>query len=88
MSMPTLAPAACPEPPERPAVVSDGPTVSYAAYDALQRAMLATLAAEAGGHPNPLAYLRDALGGAGPRPGAHPHEYVPIEPDDGTWGRW
>jgi hypothetical protein len=88
MSILTLAPATCPEPPERPRVVSDGPLVSYAAYDALQRAILAALAAEAGGHPSPLAYLRDALGGAGPRPGAHPREYVPCDPDDATFGRW
>lgn len=88
MSTLTLAPAACPEPPERRRIVSDGPMVSYAAYDALVRAMLAALAADAGGHPNPLAYLRDALGGAGPRPGAHPSEYVPDAPDSAARGRW
>ena len=87
MSVLTLAPPACPEPPER-RIVSDGPMVSYAAYDALVRAMLAALAADAGGYPSPLAYLRDALGGAGPRPGAHPREYVPCDPDDATFGRW
>jgi len=88
MSILTLAPAAAPEPPERNPLVSDGPTVSYAEYDRLQRAMLAALAAEAGGYPSPLAYLRDALGGAGPRPGAHPREYVPEDPENATWGRW
>ena len=87
MSILTLAPPACPEPPER-REVADGPMVTYAAYDAFQRAMLAALAAEAGGHPNPLAYLRAALGGAGPRPGAHPREYVPADPDEASWGRW
>ena len=87
MSTLTLAPAACPDPPER-REVSDGPMVSYAAYDALVRAMLAALAADAGGHPSPLAYLRDALGGAGPRPGADPREYVPAEPEDAARGRW
>ena len=87
MSVLTLAPATCPEPPER-RIVSDGPMVTYAAYDALQRAMLAALAADAGGYPSPLAYLRDALGGAGPRPGAHPREYVPCDPGDATFGRW
>jgi hypothetical protein len=88
MSTLTLAPATAPEPPERRSEVSDGPMVSYAAYDALVRAMLATLAADAGGHPSPLGYLRDALGGAGPRPGAHPREYVPAEPDGAARGRW
>lgn len=87
MTTMTLAPAACPEPPER-RIVSDGPMVPYVAYDALVRAMLAALAADAGGHPSPLAYLRDALGGAGPRPGAHPREYVPCDSDDATFGRW
>jgi hypothetical protein len=88
MSTMTLAPAAAPEPPERRPVVCDGPTVSYVAYDALVRAMLAALAADAGGHPSPLAYLRDALGGVGPRTGAHPREYVPADEDGATWGRW
>lgn len=88
MSTLTLAPACAPEPPERRPEVSDGPMVSYAAYDVLQRAMLAALAAEAGGYPSPLAYLRDALGGAGPRPGAHPREYIPAAPDAASWGRW
>ncbi len=86
MSILTLAPPACPEPPER-RDVSAGPMVSYAEYDRLQRAILAALAAEAGGYPNPSAYLRDALGGAGPRPGAHPREYVPAAPGETTWGR-
>lgn len=70
---------------------SDGPhalTVPYTEYDALMRAVLATLAADAGGYPNPLGYLRDALGGALPRPGAHPREYVPADADDAVWGRW
>ena len=84
----TLAPAAAPEPPERRPEVSGGPMVTYAEYDRLQRAILAALAADAGGHPSPLAYLRPALGGAGPRPGAHPREYVPAEPDAAVWGRW
>lgn len=88
MTTMTLAPAACPEPPERCPAVSDGPMVTYAEYDRLQRAMLAALAADAGGHPSPLGYLRDALGGATPRHGAHPREYVPAEPDHATWGRW
>ena len=86
MSTITLAPAAA-EPPER-REVSDGPTVSYAGYDRLVRAMLAALAADAGGHPNAMAYLRDALGGVGPRPGAHPREYVPCDPENTAFGRW
>lgn len=77
----TLA-APDPEPPDGPRAL----TVSYADYDALLRAALATLAADAGGYPNPLGYLRDALGGTVPRPGAHPREYVPA--DEGVWGRW
>lgn len=88
MSILTLAPAAAPEPPERRPEVSDGPMVSYAEYDRLQRAILAALAADAGGHPSPMAYLRDALGGVGPRPSAHPREYVPEDPESATWGRW
>jgi hypothetical protein len=88
MSIQTLAPATCPEPPERRREVTSGPTVSYAEYDRLVRAILAALAADAGGHPSPMAYLRDALGGIGPRPGAHPREYVPCDPDGATWGRW
>jgi hypothetical protein len=85
MSILTLAPPACPEPPERRRVVVDGPMVTYAEYDRLVRAMLAALAAEAGGYPNPLAYLRAALGGAGPRPGADPSEYVPDETNRERW---
>jgi len=84
MSVATLAPATTPDP-DQPE--NDGPTVSYAAYDALVRAALAALAADAGGYPNPLGYLRDVLG-AEPRPGAHPREYVPCESEDATWGRW
>ena len=86
MTVATLAPAAVPDPPDRPGLGE--PAVSFAAYDGLVRAMLAALAADAGGHPNPLGYLRDALGGTAPRPGAHPHEYVPCNEDDATWGRW
>ena len=63
-------------------------TVSYAEHDALVRAALATLAAFAGGYPNPLGYLRDALGDTAPRPGAHPREYAPVEDGDAVWGRW
>ena len=85
MSVATLAPATTPDP-ERPE--PGGPVVSFAAYDALVRAMLATLAADARGLPNPLGYLRDALGGTAPRPGAHPREYVPVDSDDAVWGRW
>ena len=85
MSVATLAPATAPDPSDRPG--SDGPTVSFAAHDALVRAALATLAADAGGYPNPLGYLRDTLG-VTPRPGAHPREYVPCDERDATWGRW
>jgi len=85
MTVATLAPAAVPEPPERPGL--GGPAVSFAAHDALVRAALAALAADAGGHPNPLGYLRDALG-VTPRTGAHPREYVPCNQGDATWGRW
>ena len=63
-------------------------TVSYTEFDALRRAALATLAAAAGGYPNPLGYLRDALGELAPRPGAHPREYAPVEPEDAVWGRF
>jgi hypothetical protein len=63
-------------------------TVSYAEHDALVRGALATLAAFAGGFPNPLGYLRDALGDTQPRPGAHPREYAPVESEDAVWGRW
>lgn len=87
MSTLTVTALAFPEPPER-REVADGPMVSYAAYDRLQRAMLAALAADAGGYPSPLMYLRDALGGATPRPGAHPREYVPATEDGAVWGRW
>lgn len=85
MSVTTLAPATTPDP-EQPG--SGGQAVSFAAYDALVRAMLATLAADAGAHPNPLGYLRDALGGTAPRPGAHPREYVAAEREDAVRGRW
>jgi hypothetical protein len=88
MSVHTLTALACPEPPEPRPEVSDGPMVSYAAYDVLVRAMLAALAADAGGFPSPLDYLRDALGGATPRPGAHPREYVPAKPESAARGRW
>jgi hypothetical protein len=84
MTVATLAPAAAPEPPGHGAAQ----VVPYAVHDALLRAVLATLAADAGGHPNPLGYLRDALGGVTPRPGAHPHEYVPADEADAVWGRW
>jgi hypothetical protein len=85
MTVLTLAPAAAPDP--------SGPggaaqVVPYTVHDALVRAVLATLAADAGGHPNPLGYLRDALGGVTPRPGAHPREYVPVDEADAVWGRW
>jgi len=85
MTLATLAPAAAPEPPGRgePGALS----VPYTEHDALTRACLAALAAEARGLPNPLGYLRDALG-VTPRPGAHPREYVPCNDDDATWGRW
>lgn len=63
-------------------------TVSYTEFDRLQRAALATLAAFAGGYPNPLGYLRDALGDLAPCAGAHPREYLPAESEDATWGRW
>jgi hypothetical protein len=84
MSVATLAPPTFPDP-EPP--TGGGPLVSFAAYDALVRAALAALAADAGGYPNPLGYLRDALGTA-PRPGAHPREYVPCDPGDALFGRW
>jgi len=79
----TTATLAAPDPePDEPRAL----TVPYTEYDALMRAALATLAADAGGYPNPLGYLRDALGGSLPRP-AHPHEYVPAD-DGAVWGRW
>jgi hypothetical protein len=84
MSVATLAPATSPDP-DRPEAAPM--TVAYSQHDALVRAALATLAADAGGYPNPLGYLRDALGAA-PRPGAHPREYVPCDPDDAVFGRW
>ncbi len=85
MTTATLALAAPdPEPPDEPHAL----TVPYTEYDALMRAALATLAADAGGYPNPLGYLRDALGDSRPRPGAHPREYVPADADDAVWGRW
>lgn len=84
MSVTTLAPATTPDP-EQPE--AGGPVVTFAAYDALVRAMLATLAADAGGYPNPLGYLHDALGGTAPRPGAHPREYVPVDEGGAVWGR-
>ena len=85
MTTATLALAAPdPEPPDDPHAL----TVPYAEFDALMRAALATLAAEARGLPNPLGYLRDALGGALPRPGAHPREYVPADEGGAVWGRW
>lgn len=83
MTAATIALAAPePEPPDGPHALS----VPYTVYDALVRAALAALAADAGGYPNPLGYLRDALGGTLPRAGAHPHEYVPD--DAAAWGRW
>ena len=85
MSVLTLAPAAAPDPSGEP---HECMIVPYSAFDALVRAMLATLAADAGGYPNPLGYLRDALGDLAPRPGAHPREYVPVDSEDAVWGRW
>jgi hypothetical protein len=84
MSVATLAPATSPDP-DRPETTPMA--VAYSQHDALVRAALATLAADAGGYPNPLGYLRDALGTA-PRPGAHPREYVPADPGDAVFGRW
>lgn len=84
MSVATLAPATSPDP-DRPGTAPL--TVAYSEYDALWRAALAALAAEARGLPNPLGYLRDALGTA-PRPGAHPREYVPADGGDAVFGRW
>lgn len=85
MSAATLAPAASPDP-DRPETTPL--TVAYNEYDALWRAALATLAADAHGLANPLGYLRAALDGVLPRPGAHPREYVPADPADATSGRW
>ena len=82
MTVATLAPATSPDP-ERP---DPDALVSFAAHDALVRAALAALVADAGGYPNPLGYLRDALG-VSPRPGAHPREYVPADPGDAVFGR-
>ena len=76
------------EPGSADAVAAVSLTVSYAEHDALIRAALATLAAFAGGFPNPLGYLRDALGDTAPRPGAHPREYAPVASEDAVWGRW
>jgi hypothetical protein len=87
MTMTTLAPAAADDPPPRHADPF-ALTVPYAEYDALRLACLAALAADARGLANPFGYLRDALGGDRPRPGAHPREYAPCDPDDATWGRW
>ncbi|HEV2343466.1 MAG TPA: hypothetical protein VGS97_05180 [Actinocrinis sp.] len=87
MTMTTLAPAAAPDPADRPGTGGSGMTVPYETFDALVRAALATLAADARGLPNPLGYLRDALPVA-PRPGAHPHEYVPCDDGDAVFGRW
>ena len=89
MSMTTLAPAAAPDPADRPdsRATDSGMTVPYEVHDKLIRAALATLAAAAGGYPNPLGYLRDALD-VTPRPGAHPREYAPVDPDDAVFGRW
>jgi hypothetical protein len=86
MTVATLAPAAAPDPFDPAA--SAALTVPYAEYDALRLACWAALAAEARALPNPFGYLRDALGGDLPRPGAHPREYVPCDPDDAVWGRW
>jgi hypothetical protein len=83
MTAATLAAAPGPKPDELREL-----TVPYAEFDQLQRAVLATLAAFAGGYPNPLGYLRDALGDLAPRPGAHPREYLPAESEDASWGRW
>lgn len=87
MTMTTLAPAAAPDPSDRPDGAASGMTVPYETYDALQRAALAALAADARGMANPLGYLRDALNVA-PRPGAHPREYVPCDDGDAVFGRW
>ena len=86
MTAVTIAAAAVPDPSRGPAQLSL--TVPYTDFDALVRGALAALAAEAGGYPNPLGYLRDALGGIAPRPGAHPREYVPVDADDAVWGRF
>jgi hypothetical protein len=86
MTLPTLAPGPLPDPPEN--VGARALSVPYAEYDRMRRAMLAALAADAGGYPNPLGYVRDALDGALPRPGAHPREYLPAESEDAVWGRW
>ena len=83
MTIATLAPASDPPGGGGPGALS----VPYTAYDALVRAALAALAAEARGLPNPLGYLRDALG-TEPRSGAHPREYVPCDEAEATWGRW
>ena len=86
--MTTLAPADAPDPADRPDGAGSGMTVPYETFDALQRAALAALAADARGLANPLGYLRDALGCIAPRPGAHPREYVPRDQDDAIFGRW
>jgi hypothetical protein len=86
MTAATVTTAAVPDPSDSRAELPL--TVPYTDFDALMRGALATLAADAGGYPNPLGYLRDALGGITPRPGAHPREYVPVDPDDAVWGRY
>ena len=86
MTVTTLAPASAPDPHDRPGPVPL--TVAYTEYDALWRAAMAALAAQARGLPNPLGYIEDALGQARPRPGAHPREYAPCDPADAVWGRW
>ena len=88
MTMTTLAPAAAPDPADRPDATGSGMTVPYETYDALQRAALAALAADARGMANPLGYLRDALDGVALRPGAHPRDYVSCDDGDAVFGRW
>lgn len=59
------------------------------AYGDLLCATQAALAADAAGMANPFGWLRDALTPEQlPRPGARPSDFVPLDAQDATWGRW
>jgi hypothetical protein len=67
----------------------DAAMVAEMAYDTLLRAVQATLAADALSMKDPLVWLREALTpGQLPPAGTRPTDYVPVHPEDATWGWW
>jgi hypothetical protein len=89
MSSATITLVGTPDRPGSGGADNDMVALARQAYGDLLRAAQATLAADAAGMPNPLGWLRDALTREQlPAPGARPSDFVPVDPQAATWGRW